>query len=105
MGVVPEFCSGSWAWTANGSGSPFTRATTRPRQIWHDGVGVPTDRIQRLGDKDNFWQMGVTGPCGPCSEMFLDKGAEFGDEGGPIGVRRRSVRRDLEPGLHAEHPG
>ena len=35
--------------------------------LWHEGVGVPMDRIQRLGDKDNFWQMGDTGPCGPCS--------------------------------------
>ena len=52
-------------------------------QIWHDKVGVPMDRIQRMGDKDNFWQMGETGPCGPCSEIFFDKGAQYGDDGGP----------------------
>ncbi len=52
-------------------------------QIWHDKVGVPMDRIQRMGDKDNFWQMGETGPCGPCSEIFYDKGAQYGDDGGP----------------------
>jgi hypothetical protein len=34
--------------------------------MWHEQVGVPMNRIQRLGDKDNFWQMGDTGPCGPC---------------------------------------
>jgi alanyl-tRNA synthetase len=53
-------------------------------EIWHDAVGVPMARIQRLGDADNFWQMGETGPCGPCSELHLDKGPEFGPEGGPI---------------------
>ena len=53
-------------------------------QIWHDEVGVPMDRIQRLGDKDNFWQMGDTGPCGPCSELHIDRGPAFGPEGGPL---------------------
>ncbi len=53
-------------------------------QIWHEQVGVPMDRIQRLGDKDNFWQMGDTGPCGPCSELHFDRGPAFGPEGGPL---------------------
>ncbi len=52
--------------------------------IWHEQVGVPMDRIQRLGDKDNFWQMGETGPCGPCSELHIDRGPAFGPEGGPL---------------------
>ncbi len=50
--------------------------------IWEHEVGVPAERIQRL-DEDNYWKMGDTGPCGPCSEIFWDKGPEFGDGGGP----------------------
>ena len=53
--------------------------------IWHETVGVPMDRIQRLGDKDNFWQAGDTGPCGPCSEIHIDRGPAFGPDGGPLG--------------------
>ena len=53
-------------------------------QIWHEQVGVPMSRIQRLGDKDNFWQMGETGPCGPCSEIHIDRGPAFGPDGGPL---------------------
>jgi alanyl-tRNA synthetase len=50
--------------------------------IWREVVGVPADRIQRL-DEDNYWRMADTGPCGPCSEIFWDKGANFGEGGGP----------------------
>ena len=46
--------------------------------IWRDQEGVPEERIIRLGEKDNFWAMGDTGPCGPCSEIHIDRGLEFG---------------------------
>jgi alanyl-tRNA synthetase len=52
--------------------------------IWHEQIGVPMERIQRLGDKDNFWQAGDTGPCGPCSEIHFDRGSAFGPDGGPL---------------------
>ena len=50
--------------------------------LWTDEIGFPAERIQRLG-KDNFWEMGDTGPCGPSSEIFWDYGPELGPEGGP----------------------
>ena len=53
-------------------------------QIWEKVVGVPKSRIQRRGMADNFWSMGVPGPCGPCSEIYFDRGKEYGKEGGPI---------------------
>ncbi|GHE86657.1 alanine--tRNA ligase [Streptomyces longispororuber] len=52
-------------------------------RIWRDVIGVPAERIQRLGMGPNFWSMGVPGPCGPCSEINYDRGPEFGEEGGP----------------------
>ncbi len=51
--------------------------------IWHKQEGVPKDRIYRFGEKENFWRMGDTGPCGPCSEIFYDHGAEADDPKNP----------------------
>jgi alanyl-tRNA synthetase len=47
-------------------------------EIWNKKMGIPADRIFRLGEKDNFWMMGETGPCGPCSEIIYDQGPETG---------------------------
>jgi alanyl-tRNA synthetase len=52
--------------------------------IWHKKIGIPRERIRRRDMADNFWSMGVPGPCGPCSEIYYDRGAEYGVEGGPI---------------------
>ncbi len=46
--------------------------------LWHTMIGIPAERIQRLGEKENFWQMGDTGPCGPCTELHIDRGPEYG---------------------------
>ena len=46
--------------------------------IWHNQIGVPEERIVRLGEADNFWSMGDTGPCGPCTEIHIDRGERFG---------------------------
>jgi alanyl-tRNA synthetase len=58
-------------------------------QIWNKQIGLPLDRIQRRGMDDNFWSMGVPGPCGPCSEIYYDRGPDYGIEGGPIADENR----------------
>ena len=57
--------------------------------IWHTKMGVPKERIQRRDMEDNFWSMGVPGPCGPCSEIYYDRGPAYGAEGGPIADENR----------------
>ena len=56
--------------------------------IWRR-TGVSPDRIQRMGKADNFWSMGVPGPCGPCSEIYYDRGPQYGREGGPLADETR----------------
>ena len=57
--------------------------------IWHKQIGIPKERIQRRDMADNFWSMGVPGPCGPCSEIYYDRGPAYGAEGGPIADENR----------------
>ncbi|MBJ8345286.1 alanine--tRNA ligase [Antrihabitans sp. YC2-6] len=51
--------------------------------IWKEVAGLPDERIQKRGMADNYWSMGIPGPCGPCSEIYYDRGPEYGKEGGP----------------------
>ncbi len=62
--------------------------------IWIDKIGVPAERVIRIGAKDNFWMMGDTGPCGPCSEIFFDHGADVW--GGPPGSPEEDGDRFIE---------
>ncbi|GAB2479953.1 alanine--tRNA ligase [Streptosporangium sandarakinum] len=58
-------------------------------RIWHDEVGVPAEHIQRRGLEDNYWHMGVPGPGGPCTEIYYDRGPEYGRDGGPVADENR----------------
>jgi len=62
--------------------------------LWVKGIGVPEDRVRRIGAKDNFWMMGDTGPCGPCSEIFYDHGPDVA--GGPPGSPDEDGDRYIE---------
>ncbi|RVW04045.1 alanine--tRNA ligase [Rhodococcus xishaensis] len=53
------------------------------RELWKEEAGIPDERIQSRGMADNYWSMGVPGPCGPCSEIYYDRGPEYGRAGGP----------------------
>ncbi|MGY1836777.1 alanine--tRNA ligase [Blastococcus sp. SYSU DS0510] len=53
-------------------------------EAWHRIAGLPVERIQRLGKKDNYWHTGAAGPGGPCSEIYFDRGPQFGPDGGPL---------------------
>ena len=76
----------AWAWDllTNGFGLPKDKLYVsvykdddEAYDIWHNEIGIPVERIVRLGEKDNFWAMGDTGPCGPCSEILIDQGEEL----------------------------
>lgn len=64
-------------------------------ELWKNLIGVPVDRIVRMGEKDNFWAMGDTGPCGPCSEIIIDQGQEMSC-GPDCGIGRCDCDRYLE---------
>jgi len=60
-------------------------------RLWQEVAGLPAERIQRRGMEDNYWSMGIPGPCGPSSEIYYDRGPEFGVGGGPIANEDRYV--------------
>ncbi|WP_457568377.1 alanine--tRNA ligase [Desulfurobacterium sp.] len=64
-------------------------------EIWNKVIGIPEEKIYRLGEKDNFWAMGDTGPCGPCSEIYFDRGKEFAC-GDNCGIGKCDCDRFLE---------
>jgi alanyl-tRNA synthetase len=64
-----------WATVLHGDDEAFA--------IWHDQIGLPESRIQHRGLADNYWHMGVPGPGGPCSEIYYDRGPDYGRDGGP----------------------
>jgi alanyl-tRNA synthetase len=75
----------AWDLLTNGYGLPADKLWAsvyldddEAYNLWHKIAGLPKDRIIRLGEKDNFWSMGDTGPCGPCSEILIDRGEQFG---------------------------
>jgi alanyl-tRNA synthetase len=85
-----EACAWAWEFVTEGFGLDPERLWVTVFEsddeaigIWHDDVGVPLERIVRRGMADNFWSMGVAGPCGPSSEIFYDRGPKYGPEGGP----------------------
>jgi alanyl-tRNA synthetase len=59
--------------------------------LWQQVAGLPAERIQRRGMADNYWSMGIPGPCGPSSEIYYDRGPEFGVEGGPVANEDRYI--------------
>ncbi|CAM8930366.1 unnamed protein product [Rhodiola kirilowii] len=89
-----------WAWELSTSefGLPADRVWISVYEdddeayaIWHDEVGVPTERIKRMGAEDNFWTSGVTGPCGPCSELYYDFHPERGYSDTDLGDDSRFI--------------
>ncbi len=82
--VTGDPATGGWGFDGDRLWITVHESDDDAEAIWHEVVGVPMERIQRLGDKDNFWQAGDTGPCGPCSEIHIDRGPAFGPDGGPL---------------------
>jgi alanyl-tRNA synthetase len=82
-----------WDLLTNGYGLPEEKLWVsiyldddEAHDLWHKNIGVPEEKILRFGEEDNFWAMGDTGPCGPCSEIHMDRGKEYGCDRPDCGV-------------------
>ncbi len=82
-----------WDLLTNGYGLPADKLWVsiyidddEAHELWHKNIGVPEEKILRFGEEDNFWAMGDTGPCGPCSEIHMDRGEEYGCDRPDCGV-------------------
>jgi alanyl-tRNA synthetase len=82
-----------WDLLTNGYGLPEEKLWVsiyldddEAHELWHKNIGVPEEKILRFGEEDNFWAMGDTGPCGPCSEIHMDRGEEYGCDRSDCGV-------------------
>ncbi|MDH5510195.1 MAG: alanine--tRNA ligase, partial [Nitrospinota bacterium] len=73
-----EFLTGAMGLPADNLHITVFREDDEAHKIWETNIGLPSTRISRLGEKDNFWSMGDTGPCGPCSEIHIDRGPDTG---------------------------
>ena len=82
-----------WDLLTNGYGLPEEKLWVsiyldddEAHELWHKNIGVPEEKILRFGEEENFWAMGDTGPCGPCSEIHMDRGEEYGCDRPDCGV-------------------
>ncbi len=82
-----------WDLLTNGYGLPADKLWVsiyldddEAHELWHKNIGVPEEKILRFGEEDNFWSMGDTGPCGPCSEIHMDRGEKYGCDRPDCGV-------------------
>jgi alanyl-tRNA synthetase len=82
-----------WDLLTNGYGLPEDKLWVsiyidddEAHELWHKNIGVPEEKILRFGEEDNFWAMGDTGPCGPCSEVHMDRGEKYGCDRPDCGV-------------------
>ncbi|WP_019631930.1 alanine--tRNA ligase [Actinomadura atramentaria] len=81
--VTASVADGGYGLDADRIWATVYRDDDEAHGLWRDVVGLPSERIIRRGMADNYWSMGVPGPCGPCSELFYDRGPDFGRAGGP----------------------
>ena len=91
-----ELLTGVWGLPKDKLYATVFRTDDEAEQLWHRITGLPPERVQRFDEKDNFWEMGDTGPCGPCSEIHLDRGPDAcdckGEPGRPCAVNGGCAR-------------